>query len=850
MVRNILSVVFSVFLIFASAQVNVTGKLIDKETKAPLPDADIFLKGTQTYTSSAEDGTFSIRSDRYIDSLEIDPDGYPTKYVPLQQGDNLDLVIEISKKEKSTTATKSLKEITVIGFPPKKVPKKENPAWGIMKELWKRKRTNGLANFKNYQYKEYEKIEFDLNNIDSVFISKKIFTKLGITPQDIDTLDISGKTYLPVFLNEAISDIVGENDPSKREKTFLTANKTSGMPKNDIVANTVKNLYKDIDIYDNTLNFFNKGFTSPVAANGFAVYEYLLIDTIDVDGVNCFHIKYRPLRANELTFKGDVYITTGTYNVRQINLQSSAGINVNYVKDIYMELEYDNVTDSVFIPLRNYTVLDMSLLSKKDGTKGMFAKRTLIYSDYEFDQPQQKIDSLISRQWEPMTEGAYDKTDDFWTESRPNRLNADDKNAYELVDRVSKTRLFTNIVDIVEVLSSGYINVGKVDLGDVYQGFGYNMVEGIRLRAGLRTFFSPNDMWRLEGYTAYGFKDEKFKYGAQARFMFNKFNRFTIGVGTKRDISQLGVSLFGDEGVMTRSFASSSIISRGDNKYLSSLNQTNVFMSIEPWKNIQFRLDGVYQYIKSANPTEFNIGYYDNKGVIQNDLYESHLTFSIQARPGAKYSRYGLDRYEHTTLAPTIILKYTRGLNGIFHSGFNYDKLQFLYNQPILWGAIGTTQVSLEAGRIFNPLPLSLLSIVPANQSYGIISNTFGLLNYYDFVTDTYSALHLEHHFNGRLFSYIPLLKKLQLREVVFLRGVWGDISDSSIRMNASNINYLAPKDHIYYEYGFGIENIGLGNLRFFRIDFNWRGNYFDMPVMSGNKISTFGMKVGMQFTF
>jgi len=108
----------------------------------------------------------------------------------------------------------------------------------------------------------------------------------------------------------------------------------------------------------------------------------------------------------------------------------------------------------------------------------------------------------------------------------------------------------------------------------------------------------------------------------------------------------------------------------------------------------------------------------------------------------------------------------------------------------------------------------------------------------------------LEHHFNGRLFSYVPLLKKLQLREIVFLRGVWGDISDSSIRMNASNINYLAPKDHIYYEYGFGIENIGLGNLRFFRIDFNWRGNYFDMPVMSGNKISKFGVKVGMQFTF
>ena len=45
-----------------------------------------------------------------------------------------------------------------------------------------------------------------------------------------------------------------------------------------------------------------------------------------------------------------------------------------------------------------------------------------------------------------------------------------------------------------------------------------------------------------------------------------------------------------------------------------------------------------------------------------------------------------------------------------------------------------------------------------------------------------------------------------------------------------------------YYEYGFGIENIGLGNLRFFRIDFNWRGNYLDNP-----KAKRFGIKIGME---
>ncbi len=842
--------------------VKVTGRVINSDDQQPISDANVILKGTPIFVFSDENGNFELEADQYLDTLQVEVDDM-TKYIPLKRGDNLNLTVNFSfingdtetgdtptsedGKTQKKIQTRDLDEVVIIGFPPKRVKKKENPAFAILRELWKRKKTNGLTNFDNYQYKEYEKIEFDLNNVDSTFISKKIFKNLDINPDDINEMDaMSGKTYIPVFINESISEVVGQNQPTKREKTFLQGNRASGIPNNDIVANTVKNLYKDVDIYNNTLNFFNKGFTSPVATTGFEEYEYLLADTLDVDGTRCFHIKYRPLRANELTFKGDLYISEKDYAVKSVTLQSSEGINVNFVNDIYMELEYDIVNDSIFVPLRNYTVLDMSLLTKKEGAKGMFAKRTFTYEDYKFDKPQGEVETLLNRQWEPISQGAYKTDDEFWSENRPERLEEDDKKAYELVDRVSKTRLFRNIVDGVEILSSGYINVGNaIDIGNLYQSFGFNDVEGVRLRAGARTYFTPNDMWRLEGYTAYGFKDDQFKYGGEGRVMFNKYNRFTLGAGTKRDITQMGVSLTEDEGIMTRSFASSSIITRGDNNFLSSLNKTNVFLSIEPWKNVQFRLDGSHQYIKSANPGKFDIGYYDKDGNIREDLYDSHLTFSVMLRPGAKYSRYGLDRYEHSTLAPTIILKYIKGFEGVINSDFKYDELQFLYSQPILWGPIGKTNVTFQFGKSFNKLPLSLLSIIPGNQSYGIIPNTFGLLNYYDFVTDIYSTLDVEHHFNGRIFSYIPLLKKLQLREVVFVRGAWGDISDGSKAINASNIVYVAPNKDIYYEYGFGIENIGLGNLRIFRVDFNWRGNYFDMP-----DVAKFGIKVGMQFTF
>lgn len=163
----------------------------------------------------------------------------------------------------------------------------------------------------------------------------------------------------------------------------------------------------------------------------------------------------------------------------------------------------------------------------------------------------------------------------------------------------------------------------------------------------------------------------------------------------------------------------------------------------------------------------------------------------------------------------------------------------------MLIGSWGKLLFNFEAGKNFDPVPLALQNVVPGNQSYGIVPNTFSQLNYYEFVADSYATLHLEHHFNGKLLSYIPLIKKLKLREVAFLRSAYGTLSDESRDINVEGFRYSAPDKQIYYEYGFGIENIGFGNLRLFRVDFNWRGNYLDHP-----DIQKFGIKAGIQIDF
>ena len=105
-------------------------------------------------------------------------------------------------------------------------------------------------------------------------------------------------------------------------------------------------------------------------------------------------------------------------------------------------------------------------------------------------------------------------------------------------------------------------------------------------------------------------------------------------------------------------------------------------------------------------------------------------------------------------------------------------------------------------------------------------------------MTDTYASLHVEHSFNGRIFSRLPLLRKLNLRELVGIKGIWGEVSDKNIALSASNIPYVAPTKG-YYEYSVGVGNI----FKVLKVEFSWRGNYRDVPNANNFAIkAAFGM--------
>ncbi len=808
-------------------QVKVSGVVLDTD-KNPVSFANVIFKGSTVGTVSDENGKFYLQSDTFYPELEVSFLGFKNKTVSLKRTNfNMKIILEEDAG--------SLKEVTLYTG---RIKNKDNPAIAILKKIWKKKRTNGLKKFNFYEYDKYEKLEFDLNSIDDKLKKNKIFKGMEFVFDQVDTSSITGKAYLPIFINESLYKIYGKNTIPKKVNEKLLANKNSGFSDNQGLIAFIKQLYVDYDIYDNYIKFFDKSFTSPLSRLGPSTYNYALADSAFIDNKWCFNIIFYPRRQNELTFKGDFWVNDTTYAVKEIEMAASKSMNINWVKDIYIEQEFDVVNDSIFLLKRDHFMSDFSI-NKKEKTKGIYGKRTTLYDNHIFDIKRSDEYYKPDVMQDPEI---YSRDDQFWSQNRKEALNKDEKGIYKMLDTLQTVRKFKELTNISEILTTGYMNLTRgFDWGPIYNTIGYNDIEGLRLGFGGRTYFKRSDPWRLQGFLAYGFKDAKFKYGVEAKWLLSKKYRWIYSLGNRRDIEQLGVSLTTSNDILNRSFATTSIFTRGDNEKLTNVNITNTKFSIEPFKNFEIRLGTTFKTLKSANPEIFKMDYYDQNGHIQSEVKQTDFTLALQYTPKRVPWGLGVDQgVSNEGKFPTFYLSYTRGYKGILESDFDYHKLQFYYEQPLQFGLIGRSKIFFEIGKTFNTVPLALLNVVPGNQTYFTARRVFDLLDYYEFVTDQYASLHLEHNFNGRIFSKIPYLKKLNLREIIGIRGVIGSISEENMAINASSVPYVAP-DKLYWEYHVGIGNI----FKLIRIDLSYRGSYRDVP-----NVTKFAIKGGFGFYF
>ncbi|MFM7053374.1 MAG: DUF5686 family protein, partial [Bacteroidota bacterium] len=682
-----------------------------------------------------------------------------------------------------------------------------------------------------YKYELYNKLEFDLTDIPPDFKEKKLIKPFAFIFDNVDSSVTNSKPFLPFFITETISDVQYRKNP-KTTKERIKASKISGL-ENESVTQFLGDMYQNIDVYDNYMNIFGKSFVSPVSNVGLLYYKYYLTDSAFFDNQWCYKLKFKPRRKQELTFTGECWIHDTTFAIRKIDMRVVDDANINFVEDLAVVKEYSRINNEYWMLSKEMLVVDFA--ARKEGM-GLIGRRSASYKGFSINVP--IADELLSGPENIIVDdNSTGKDESFWSEARHDSLSDREKKIYAMVDTIKTLPAFRTYVDIITLFFTGHYEIGKFEIGPYFTLFSFNEVEGARFRFGGRTGPKFSSRLRLEGYTAYGAKDEEFKYMGGFRYFLHTKPRMAIGARYKNDVVQLGQSenAFQDDNIL------SSLFRRNPADKLTQQESYRFYYEQEFYSGFSYRLSLDHGILRPLGSLDYS--YYSDfeSNQVRNVINMSEASLVLRFAYREKFVEGESGRVSLGSEYPVTRLVYTSGLKGVMDSDFSYHKLTAKLDDNIPLPPFGYTYLAVEAGKVWGSLPYPLLHVHQGNESYFYDYASFNMMNYYEFVSDQYASLFVVHHFDGFFLDKIPLLRKLKWRELASLRAVYGGLSEGNRKLlvKPDEIGSLSAKP--YAEAGFGIENI----FKILRFDFMYRLSYLDNP-----DIAKFGIRGGLQITF
>lgn len=803
------------FVVSNAQPTKVRGKVVDAETKEPLPFVNIAFTGTTIGCITDFNGDYYLETREEVDSLLISYMGYDPQVFAVRKH----AFVTINANLEASQIT--LDEIIVKPG--------ENPAFRILRNINDNKPRNNPSNHDNYYCEVYNKMELDVNNIDDDFKKQRVFKHFQFIFDYVDTSAITGKSYLPVFISETISELSSQRKPKKR-KEIIKANNISGV-ENESVMQYTGQMYLEVNIYENYIPVFGKSFVSPIANFGKMYYKYYLVDSSYIDGQYCYQISFKPKRRQEPTFTGDFWVHDTTWAIKKTKARIAEDANINFVNDLVSTQEYQMINDSLWFLKKDQLFVDFNL---KDSTTGFFGRKTTSYKNVEINKkfPENYFNDQA---WEiTLTEEDANKKDTaFWNQHRHEKLSQKEENIYAMVDSIKEVPVFRTFVDIVTLFVTGYHVRGNLEFGPYYTFYSFNEIEGNRFRLGGRTSNAFSTKVMFNGHLAYGTKDEKFKYGLGAIYVFSKRPRETAEIQYKYDMEQLGQS---DNAFMMDNILSS-VLQRNPMDKLTLVEEVKLNYEKEWFEGFSNKLSFRYRKLHNSD----NILFRDYDDNYWDNITTSELKLNTRFAYNEKFVYGEFERVSLGTPYPILNLDFTFGMKDVFGSDYQYLKTNLSVQHHFNINPLGRFNWIAEAGKIWGNVPYPLLKLHEGNETYAFDDYAFNMMNYYEFASDKYASLYCEHHFEGLFLNKIPLFRRLKWREVVYGKGLIGRISDRNrdIMYFPEETNDLSKKP--YYEAGVGIENI----FKIIRVDALWRLSYLNHP-----NIEKFGIRAKLQIIF
>jgi len=813
--QRILQLLFLVLPTILVAQHSVSGIIKDKNTNDPLPFATIITDGGIGKITDA-DGKFNIQSATPILFLKISYIGYsPQKIDLLPSQKFISILLEPSSE--------SLNEVVIIAT--------ENPALQIIRNTIANKKKNNIEKaLASFKYTAYNKLLVTANpdsiqgTVDSLFVMKnnvKTFLKLDSTNYEFKK-EIS-KQHL--YITEKVSEFTFDRGKNKKETVLAT--RMAGL-KNPIYELLALNL-ENFTFYDEIYTLLGEKYVNPLARNALKIYNYKILDTIVHPDHAAYMIYFKPKKEDDkIGLEGVLYINDESYALEKGVAEIKAAINIKATQTFKYQPEH-----KVWFP-------DETLLSLKKGknrkglslfgikldvgeeapatpndTTRVIRNNTQDISDQTYVLSKTKnFDISINEPVKIINSAAVIEIDDqaatrdqaFWNNYRTDSITTRGLTAYNVLDSIVKAENIEQILEASRTVLKGFIPLGIVDF-DLSQLITFNNYEGFRLGLGGMTNHKLSPIFRVGGYTAYGFRDKKFKYHLESAFRLSKSNNTWLGGGYTNDIFEAAKLnfLFEDTSftlVNPRNLNISQFYGF-ESGYLQL--EHDIFPNVES----KLRLErGAYGPLFDYQ--------YESDGVLLSDYHLTEATFAVQWTPFSTYMNSPVGKIATKNGFPKITAQVTQSIDDLWDSDFNFTKFNFKIQHDINYLNNSSSNFLVQGGAIYGETPLTHLYNAFPNYSLANPwrkrvnisgTNAFETMAFNEFISDKYVSIQARHN-----FPRFKISESFKPRLSLITRYAIGDIEHPEKHMGVSfrkmNKGYIESGfvlNHLLY--GFGISS-------------------------------------------
>ena len=814
--------VFLAALVHAQS-ISFKGIIQDAHTKEPVSYASVYFSRSGVGKTSDSAGNFSFYISKFSnDTLVVTYVGYETYRIPVNDSvNNKTIVIQLQRGAANAGVI---------------VRSKINKGLFLWKKIMSKKKQYNRYNLPNFGYEAYNKLEIDIKNFKPEKAKKNFLLKpFSFIFDHIDSTS-EKEPFLPAYLLESVSDYAFQKNTKKYFENVKASN-TKGFT-NESISKLMGVMNQNVNVYGNYVNVMDKDFIGPFNDNADVYYNFFVPDTQIVNGKKIFHFVFSPKHAGQNTFEGDAWVMGQTFQIQKINLYLGKDANINYIDRISVFQEFIPVNDTVYFLNRDKFFADFKILGKQSltfiGRKTTSYRNIIINSDSITDLfKQQPLEEVVK-----VTPGSNLKTDSAWNVLRHDTLSANEKAIYATVDKLLQMPKFQRLQNTLKFIGTGYKQLTNYEIGPWFNWISSNSWEGFRTRFDLGTTTGFNKHIYLHTYLAYGFKDKKFKGLAEAFWIVKRDpKRFRFHLSYYNDIDN-GVSQVGDVGQ--------------DNIFSLAIRKPNTTRKFIQLQDIRFE---IFNELGKGLSTEWFISHrtYDplknlpfkttfpvNEGVA---LTSFEVALKLRFAYLEQFVEGDYFRYSLGTKYPIAELMLAKGFSGVFNSAYNYTKIAASVKDYMKISPYGSFSYKVYAGKINGVLPFAFLENHPGNDIYYYNPGSFNLMNRFEYLSDQYAGVNVEHNVGSGLFRFIPLTRKLKLRQFWNAKALWGSLNAENTTLNNKSGTFKTLNGNTYLEVGTGIDNI----FKVLRLDFVWRVLPRPLPV---EKTSRFGIFGSFQFQF